>query len=277
VTQAPGLGISEVSARTGIAVPVLRAWETRFGFPSPARLANGRRRYAERDVDLLRQVTRDRAAGLSLRAAVDRALQTTDSAPGSIYAALRAHPRDLDARVLSKRTLMHISHAIEDEFCARGDAGVMIATFQHERFYRRAERRWRDLARTAELAVVMADFERRREPRGGPLELPLPEAEPVTREWSVICDCPGFAACLVGWERPGQTTRPEGERLFESLWSIEPEVVRQATGAASELAVRVAADVADRIPRRLAHTPPASSGELRALAALTSRMISYAG
>ena len=68
-----GLGIAEVAARTGLGVPVLRAWETRFGFPSPGRMPNGRRAYSERDVELLLQVVRDRAGGLSLPAAVELA------------------------------------------------------------------------------------------------------------------------------------------------------------------------------------------------------------
>ena len=39
---------------------------------------------------------------------------------------------------------------------------LLIAAFQCERFYRAYERRWRELARTAELAIALADFERPR-------------------------------------------------------------------------------------------------------------------
>jgi MerR family transcriptional regulator, light-induced transcriptional regulator len=270
------LGIAEVAARTGVPAPVLRAWESRFGFPSPERLPNGRRRYDERDVELLRQVTHEREAGLSLKAAVERARSTPQSHPGSIFASVRGHRADLDPRLLSKRTLMHLSRAIEDEFRARGEAGVMIATFQREIFYRQAERRWRDLARTAELAIVFADFGRRRDPPSGPVELPLAGSEPVAREWSLICDCPRFAACLVGWEVSGQGDRPDAERRFETLWSIEPELVRRAGNGAREIVRRAAPELADRFPSRFAQMPPPSGADVHALAALTRRMISYA-
>jgi DICT domain-containing protein len=271
----PGLGISEVSARTGIAMPVLRSWESRFGFPAPARLPSGRRSYSERDVELLRQVSRDRDAGLSLKAALERAGATPEAPRGSIFAGLRGRRVDLDSHLLSKRTLLNMSHAIEDEFCARGEGGLMIASFQREEFYRRTERRWRDISRTAELTIVFADFPRARTPRAGPVELPLPDGEPIVREWSVICDSRRFAACLAGWERLGQDHRPDGERQFETLWSVEPDVVRDATHAARELVRRAAPKVAKRFPARVAGTPPPAAPELRTLISLTGRMLGY--
>ena len=169
-----------------------------------------------------------------------------------------------------------MSHAIEDEYCARGGPAVLIATFQREAFYRRAERRWRDLARTAELAIVLADFDRSRRPRGGPIELPLPTAEPVNREWTLICDGPAFSACLAGWEHAGQEPEQDAERRFETVWSVEPEVVRAATRAAREIALRAAPDLAERFPPRLDRAPHPAPPEVRTLVALTGRMIGYA-
>jgi DICT domain-containing protein len=276
VTGRPAVGIAEVAARTGIGVPVLRAWESRFGFPSPARLPSGRRAYSERDVELLRQVVRDRAGGLSLRAAVERAAASPARPAGSIHAGLRARRADLDVWLLSKRMLLDMSHAIEDEYCARGEPAVLIATFQREEFYRRAERRWRDLARTAELAVVLADFDRPRQPRGGPVEIPLEASEPINREWTLVCDGPGFSACLAGWERAGQEAEPDAERQFETLWSVEAPIVREAARTARAIAVRAAPDLAARFPARLDRTPPPAAPEVRTLVALTGRMIGYA-
>ena len=64
-------------------------------------------------------------------------------------------------------------------WCARASAGVLIGSFQTERFYRQSERRWRELARTASIAVALADFSRAapatRATRGGP-DPPRPAA-----------------------------------------------------------------------------------------------------
>lgn len=271
----PGYGISEVSERTRIAVPVLRMWESRFGFPRPARRANGRRRYSEADVRQLRQVVRHRESGLSLPAAIEKARGALDEVPATLFAGLRRQHADLVPGHLSKRTMLSISHAIEDEFCARAEPATLFASFQREQFYRRSERRWRDLARTAEFAVVFADFDRKRKPRGGPAELPLHTADPASREWSIVCDGDGYAACLAGWELPGQEGVPDMQRRFEALWSIEADVVREASGVALELTARSAPELAAAAPARLRSEAVPGSEDLRTLTSLTNRMLAY--
>ena len=81
---------------------------------------------------------------------------------------------------LRKPLLLALSRAIEDESCARAERALLFGSFQRERFYRQSEHRWRELARTAELAVVFADFARPRRPARGPIELPIDSAAPLT-------------------------------------------------------------------------------------------------
>ena len=83
-----------------------------------------------------------------------------------MFAGLRRRRPDLVPYLLAKRTLIALSHAIEDESCARADHGLIMGAFQRERFYRQAEPRWRELARTADAAVALADFPELRERRG---------------------------------------------------------------------------------------------------------------
>ncbi len=64
------LTIREVVKLTGVEAPTLRMWEQRHGFPAPERLPSGHRRYSRADVEGIKQVLRDRAAGLELRAAI---------------------------------------------------------------------------------------------------------------------------------------------------------------------------------------------------------------
>jgi MerR family transcriptional regulator, light-induced transcriptional regulator len=45
------LRIGEISRRTGVAVPTLRAWERRYGVLDPERTEGGHRLYSERDVE----------------------------------------------------------------------------------------------------------------------------------------------------------------------------------------------------------------------------------
>jgi DICT domain-containing protein len=270
-----GLAIGELVARTGVREATLRMWEHRHGFPAPERLASGHRRYRDADVELVAQVLRERAAGLSLGAAIDRVRGSVEQPEPSIFAGLRRRRPDLQPIVLRKRVLLALSRAIEDESCAQAERPLLFGAFQRERFYRQSQRRWRELSRTAELAVVFADFERVRLPARGPVEVPIDRADPLTREWAVVCAAPGHAACLAGLELPESATHSDRARDFEVIWSVEPGVVRAATQVCLGLARRSSPDVADRLPDEAALPPsgPPSDQQLRLATAITARTL----
>lgn len=271
------LTIRDVAARTGLTEATLRMWESRYGFPEPMRRPSGHRRYSEADIEVIKQVAREREAGLSITAAIERAKRETAAPETSIFAGLRGRRPDLVPYLLEKSTLIALAHAIEDECCARAERAILFGSFQRERFYRHAEPRWRELARTAEQAVVFADFDAIAHPRGAPVEVPLATDAPLGREWSLVCDAPDYTACLSAWERPGQDDTPDAQREFETIWTVEPELVREAGRIALELAQRAGAELSPVVARRLGEPAPASSGELRLVTALASRMVAYVG
>ncbi len=192
-----------------------------------------------------------------------------------MFAVLRKMHPEVQCAVLSKRAVLGLTHAIEDEYCAHAANGVLIACFQRESFYRRAERRWGELARSSELTVAMADFDRLCEPAGAPAEVPIAADQPLAREWTLIVDAPGAMACLAAWEVPSQVELDDLSRRFEVLWSFEPPVVRAATGAAAELLGQLAPSVARRIPPSLAEPAAPAPPELRFATALAHRMVGY--
>jgi MerR family transcriptional regulator, light-induced transcriptional regulator len=273
LNNAAALTIREISARSGVSEGTLRMWETRYSFPNPHRLASGHRRYSERELEQVRAVIRARGQGLSLPTAIDHARRVGDQLRPSVYLALREGFPYLQPHLLPHRALVSLSHAIEDECCARAERPILFGCFQHERFYRQAEPRWRELARTAERAVALADFPRSRRPKRAPTEIAISDTDPLMREWVVVCDAPGFAACLVAWERPRADAQ---RRAFETIWTVEPSVVRTAARACCELAARSAPRYVEDLRERLAE--PASPGgqELRSAVDLTTRMVLYA-
>ena len=262
--------------RTGVAEATLRMWERRYGFPTPARLPSGHRRYSEREIRLVRAVAAKRAAGLALPVAIEQARSEASQPTTSVYAALRRRRADLEPRVLLKPMMLALSHAIEDEALARAERSIVFGSFQRERFYRQAQLRWRELARTAEVAVVFADFARLRAPRDAPVEVPVPREHPLNREWALVCEGQDFAVCLTGWEAPDSVQGPDGMRCFEAVWSVEPEVVREAVriccavGAVRRPAVAEAARA--RLEAPLSATP---ESQLRLASAVTARMLSH--
>jgi MerR family transcriptional regulator, light-induced transcriptional regulator len=70
------LRIGEVSRRTGVAVPTLRAWERRYGLLEPARTDGGHRLYSETDVERVRAMSRLLDDGWSAAAAAREVLRT---------------------------------------------------------------------------------------------------------------------------------------------------------------------------------------------------------
>ena len=286
------LSIKEVAERTGVAAGTIRQWEQRYGFPDPQRTPSGYRRYSAGDwptqrlkallKDTIRRVAAHRESGLSVPAALDRARvvgEVTDRP--SIYGAVMSagSGASLQPQLLRKKTLTSISRAIEDETLACAAGPVVIGAFQREANYRVVEHRYRRMAEVADAAVVFADFEEVREHEGRPTEVPVAPEDSVGNEWAVIVDAPGLGACLLAWEHPRSKTEdqgmPDGERRFESVWTMDPEVVRRAALIAAALAGRADPAIGKRLEGHLSDRPLSSEAPAPTLTALSNRMIRY--
>lgn len=71
ISQAPTYNIKVVLNKTGIAADTLRAWERRYGLPTPQRTAGGHRLYSDRDVEIIKWLLAQQEEGLSISRAVD--------------------------------------------------------------------------------------------------------------------------------------------------------------------------------------------------------------
>jgi DICT domain-containing protein len=268
-----GLSIGELAAGSGVNEATLRMWESRHAFPSPARLASGHRRYSERDLEAVRSVVRARGEGLSLAGAIERARRLAAEQAPSVYAALRERFPQLQPYVLGRRSLLALTRALEDECALRARRPVVFGAFQRERYYRQSEPRWRELSRTAELAVVFADFARARRPRHAPAEVGIASSAELRREWAIVFDAPNIAACLAAWERPPGGSR---ERLFETVWTVERGVARHAARVCADLAARVNPALVEGVRERLADEPLPDPSDVSIAVAVASRMVLYA-
>jgi len=226
------IGIGELARRTGLSQQAIRAWETRFGFPTPARGEGGRRQYAEADAERLQRVIALKDSGVRLASAIARVRnEERDGRPLSVYAELRRSYPHLESRVLRRRVLVAISHAIEDEAMSRAARPHVFGAFQREEFYRAASRRWAEIARTASSCLVFADFAKGRGAPGRrrtPVEVPLDPDAPLLREWAVVVVAPALSVALTAWEIPRQQDVPVDEREYESVFTFDPEAVRAA-------------------------------------------------
>lgn len=280
--QEPGttdLTIGDLARRTGVTPAVLRTWETRHGFPHPRRLESGHRRYAESDVALIERVLRRRDAGIRLEVAIAEAAASHAPETPSVFAELRRRHPHLAPHRLRKSTLLALSWALEDECCALAQRPVLFGAFQQEGYYTSAEPRWTELARVARATFVMADFPGH--PRGGapsrsgPTRVPLPDDAPMRREWSVVCDAPDLPAALAAWELPGQSLVRDRDRIFESVWTLDPRAVRDAARVCAGVAHDAGAPGAAPVLHALADDPPATTTDIVAATTLFNRVVGY--
>jgi DNA-binding transcriptional MerR regulator len=222
------LGIGDLARRTGLTPQVIRAWETRFGFPQPRRTPSGRRVYDPSDVDRIARVLTLKESGSRLAQAIARVVQQGDADDRdlSVYGELRRRLPHLESRLMRREVLVSISRAIEDEALARAVRPLVFGTFQREEFYVQSAPHWQELARTAEACVVFADFADPLDPGTRPIRVPLDSDSPLLREWAVVVRSTDFSTVLTAWEVPG--SGPPGGRQFETIFSFEPDAVRVA-------------------------------------------------
>jgi DICT domain-containing protein len=236
---------------------------------------SGHRRYSTADVDLVIDVLRHRASGLAMPAAVERAREVRRPAESSVFAGLRNHHRDLTVQRLGKSTLLALCRAIEDECCAQADRPLLFAGFQRVRHYNASKDRWHDLSATARGAYVFADFADPGPESDRPLEIAVPGDSVLNREWLLVCDSTDHPGCVVGWEPPGQGQQPDRLREFETLWSLDPAVVRDASRICAGLVERFRPEFRFPFWRDLEETPPPHTVAERRTSGVFDRMLSY--
>ena len=274
-----GLAIRDVAERTGLAAGTIRMWEQRYGAPVPGRSESGYRVYSPDDVEMLRRAVAFRERGLSVPAALERAQSIGETDRPSIYGAIvSSGEAPATPRVLRKRTLIQISRAIEDETMARAASpgGVRrlpagpplprrpapLPPDGRERERDRRLRRLRAAARRLRGARRGADLRggRARQRVGGD-----------RRRAGLRRVPPGLGAAALA--RGGG--RPDFDRRFESLWTMDPAVVRRAAQVGSSLTRASCPQLADEIDALLADRPLAMEAPAPGLTALTNRLVSY--
>jgi MerR family transcriptional regulator, light-induced transcriptional regulator len=270
------LSIGELASRTGLTPAVLRTWEARHGFPVPTRAASGHRWYRESDVDLVQRVVHRQRAGVRLEAAI-REVTAYASAPTlSLFAMLRGDHPHLAPQRLHKPTLLGLSRAIEDEYLASGEPGVVCGSFQRDRFYQASRDRWSELARRSRWSLVFADFPDLRGPEpDGPARVPLSREAPMRREWAVVAETSRLGVCLAGWETPDQDDVPDRHRTFEVVWTIDPHATRQALRTCAEVASAAGLAQAPDLLRGLDERPVVAQTDPTRASALFNRAIGY--
>lgn len=181
----------------------------------------------------------------------------------SLFDRLRVAAPDLAVMSVTKSTLILTSHLIETLVYDHRERCVLVSGFQHGRNW--AAERDRYLALAGEHDVI-AVFAGRNPPAGLAVDqigLRLRTGDPLAQEWFVLAIGPGLAITLCGLDgdahSPVVAPTREADRLFEVVWSVDPNVAAVAAAVVVEAVARSdaeqAASVADQLARAGSRPP----------------------
>ncbi|MDN4163112.1 DICT sensory domain-containing protein [Nocardioides abyssi] len=196
--------------------------------------------------------------------------------PDSVYITVRRAFPVLGSVRVRKRALTAISHALEQEIASRVRKPVLFGGFQTDRFLAPALSRWEQLAEVARACVVFVDPGGRPVATDGVEVAAIDPAAPLREEWLVVCDDDAFACVLSAWEIPGLELDDDGDRIFDLVWSVEPEPTRVAARTCARLAHQAGAPGADRLVAELA-AEPAAQTNVRTTWQVATRVLAYLG
>ena len=90
-----------------------------------------------------------------------------------------------------------------------------------------------------------------------------------------MCDSPDYPACVTGWEFPGQPQAGDASRRFEVIWSVDPQVVRDAAVICAQLARSAHPGLGPLLDALPSEQPAPASADLRRATGLLTRMTGY--
>ncbi|WP_067499633.1 DICT sensory domain-containing protein [Actinoplanes sp. TFC3] len=185
-------------------------------------------------------------------------------------------PEPTAVRRLTKKTLVTVSHALEQAALAAAEDGpmVVIALFQRLPYFDRERRVYERIAQQATATVVGLVAAQAPEVPAGAYAVLLDEKEELAREWTVVVLTPRFGALLVAEDleevQPGTTTLESG-RVFAGRTSMRrDEALHEVLRLRDRLAGRLspaAQDAVEAVVGRVRELP-ATPGESRADAML---------
>ncbi len=113
-SERPTYNTAAVEQQTGLRPATFRAWERRYGFPKPRRLAGNQRLYSDRDISAIKWLQRRTDEGLAIRHAIRLLQDRLSAAPSPIMQPTLGRPPQALARDLE--------HALTQFESLRADA-----------------------------------------------------------------------------------------------------------------------------------------------------------
>ena len=172
----------------------------------------------------------------------------------SLFAALRARRPELVTARASKGTMVATSHLIEDLVARSPAPCVLLSGFQHGRHWAVERDRYLQLAGGNEVIAVFAGDEPPPGWEARHVGVRLRDGDPLTQEWFVLAIGPDIAVTLCGLDAGTHATPPgadptvdDSDRLFEVIWSFDPDIAHAALDVVVDAVAEAAPDRVDAV------------------------------
>ena len=198
----------------------------------------------------------------------------------SLFDRLRAADPDIATLSVTKSTLVATRHLVETLVYGHGERCVLVSGFQHGRHWATERDRYLQLSDDHDVIALFAGQEPPEGSRVDHVGLRLRTGDPLAQEWFVLAVGPGLAITLCGLDgdaySAAQAPVREADRLFDVVWSLDPQVAAVASQVVVAGVRRTAPERAEEVAALLATAgrhPPSALEAARASDVLLAGMV----
>ena len=149
----------------------------------------------------------------------------------SIFESLREKiGEELPITPLTKATLVHLSHTLEDFVLTNRLPAFLFTGFQESSHWRKETERYRALSEVAMQVCVFAGKPLPESVPANAVQIELDGDDPLRQEWFLAIFSEEFSVILCGLDRMAPFLN-EPERQFDTIWSFEPTVINDVLDA----------------------------------------------
>jgi PAS domain S-box-containing protein len=133
----------------------------------------------------------------------------------------------LPVTTLTKSTLVHLSHTLEDTVLRERLPAVIMTGFQESSYWRQETQRYQALAGVARQVCIFAGEPLPPESSASQIHIELAEDDFLRQEWFLLILSDKFCVLLCGLDRQTSTAN-EAIREFDTVWTFDGDVIEVA-------------------------------------------------
>ena len=165
----------------------------------------------------------------------------------SIFAELKRQLSDkIPINHLTKATLTHLSHVLEDVVIRERLPALIFTGFQESSHWRTETRRYEEIAQVATQTVIFAGKPIPEDQNFSGLRIQLASGDPLRQEWFLLILSTKFAVVLAGLDQL-EAVGVEAHRKFEFIWSFDAEIVSQVVDILETIVAQYRPDMVPKL------------------------------